>query len=116
VKHELGLTMNKQEIETMLTEEFSKQETFDNWHGITRTNIKSFLVEPYRVTVISEVDGSDPREMWIVLSEYKDESAGYLIAYCPSEQEWRLVEKLNDGRYLSDVAGDKSLAVILDYM
>ncbi len=108
--------MNKQEIENILTGELSKQEEFDNWHGITRTNIKSFLVEPYPVTVISEMDGSNPREMWIVLSECKDESAGYLIAYCPSEQEWRLVEKLNDGRYLSDIEGDKALAVILDSM
>lgn len=108
--------MKKDDIQSLVATELAKADAFDNWHGITHANLQDHLVEPYPVTTISDPDGSDPSDMWIVLKEYESESKGYLIGFCPSQKEWCLVERLDDGRYLCDTAGDKSLAVALSNM
>ncbi len=108
--------MKKDKIQSVLTRELEKRDRFENWHGITAENLTAHLVEPYSVTVVADGDGTDPTVMWIVLRELLDESAGYLIAYCPSQKEWCLVERLGYGTYLCDTAGDKSLADALSNM
>jgi hypothetical protein len=108
--------MKKEDIQNLVAAELAKSDFFDNWHGITRANLKDHLVEPYLVTTISDPNGSDPSDTWIVLREYESESKGYLIGFCPSQQEWCLVEKLDDERYLCDTQGDKSLAAALSNM
>jgi len=108
--------MIKDQVKSILIAELDKKEAFDNWHGISQENIKIHLVDPYPVTVVSTIEGDDPTEMWVVLLERKTESEGYLIAYCPSQREWCLVETLADGRYLCDIAGDESLAEALSNM
>ncbi len=108
--------MTKDQVKSLVDTELDKEEAFDNWHGINRANLKDHLVDPYPVIAISTLEGDDPTEMWIVLLERKSEVDGYLIAYCPQQKEWCLVEKLPDGRYLCDTAGDESLAMALSNM
>jgi hypothetical protein len=108
--------MNKPEFNRYLYGELAKKENFDNWHGIRSENLKEHLVDPYPVTVFAHEDGSDPEEMWIVLYEYPGEEKSFLIGYCPTSEEWCLIEKLGDGRYLCDTVGDGSLAEALSNM
>jgi hypothetical protein len=109
--------MTRTEIRALLAEELGKDEAFDNWHGITRDNLQNHLVEPFLVTAsVDEGGHTDTEEMWVVLRERAAEASGYLIAYCPSSREWCLVERLENGVYLCDTAGEASLAAALSSM
>jgi len=87
---------------------------FQNWHGITADNIREFLVVP-RLQVVDPDDlETEPRPMWVVLAERRDES-GYLIVFDPSDSTWGVAERDGDGGLVM-VIGSDSLQDALEGM
>lgn len=63
-------------IKRLLENELSRGEHFFNYHGITRENLPSALVEPFLVRVDPDDQETLPRAMWIVLQERRKPTEG----------------------------------------
>jgi len=88
---------------------------FNNFHGITRENLDSYLVKPFAVRVDSDDIETNPREMWIIAQERSRPEDGYVVVHDPLEGGWGIAEYESDGRYIL-VVGAESLADALDGM
>ena len=88
---------------------------FKNFHGITRDNLESFLVEPFSIRVDPDDLESDPRDMWVVLQQGPHPESGYVVIYDPLNQGWGVAEH-QDSREYTLVVGAESLAGALDSM
>ncbi len=104
------------EMREILKIELSRQQNFDNWHGISKESIYKHLVEPYEVDVFGEGKVDPVTRMSVVPKEREAPTAGYLIAYEKVTEEWCLIEMLKDGTYYCDTAGDSSLFEALSNM
>jgi hypothetical protein len=102
-------------IKNLVEGELKRGETFTNFHGITPTNVRSFLVEPFIVRCDPDDLETQPREMWVVLQERPTPTDGYVVAYDPATKAWRVAEHTGDGNYTSVIAA-ASLAEALDGM
>ena len=65
---------------------------FENWHGITPTNINSFLVQPQLVEVDLDDALCGHARMWLVLKLSEDMG----IVCDPRSETWGVVESVND--------------------
>ena len=77
--------MTKGEILQLVEQESSRNDPFQNYHGITSSNIRSFLVDPYLVTVDPDDLETGPREMWVILKA-PNPGSGYVVVYDPQDQ------------------------------
>jgi hypothetical protein len=107
--------MKIDEIRSIIEVEISKKEPFINFHGITRKNLRSFLVEPYEILVDSDDLETEPRNMWVVLQESKSPEEGYLVVYDPAGKIWGVAEHLKDNNYILVIVAD-SFTEALDGM
>ena len=92
--------MKSQDVRDILKKELEKGEKFSNLHGITRQNLKHFLVKPFKVYVDPDDLETEARKMWIVLTERKNPKEGYVIVYDPLERNWGVAEHHKDGKYI----------------
>ena len=107
--------MTRSEVETSIAREIERRDPFENYHGITLENLRSFLVEPFEATVDPDDLETEPRPMWLFLQLTQDPTQGYCVAYDPACSSWSVVEHVRDGTYIQVVAGD-SLAKALSGM
>jgi len=109
--------MNEAEVKERLAAALKESTEFDNAHGITPGNIRSFLVKPYKVSVDAEDgDGSKSREMWIVLTEARDPQRGYVVVLDPSNGQWGVAEYAAEKDSWILVGANDSLAGVLSAM
>ena len=108
--------MDKSHVQSKVTEEIAKIDAFDNYHGITKENIESFLVEPFTVLVDPDDLETTIRPMWVVLQERKDINEGYSIAHDPSSNEWAVIEHAGTDKQFIAVVWGETLAEALASM
>ncbi len=77
------------QIKKTIEKEISES-TIDNWHGITKDNIKEHLVGPILEKYIDSMDENHIRELWTVLEEEPKTKAAYTIYFDPDEKEFGL--------------------------
>ena len=95
--------------------QLSAELAFDNSHGITPENVRSFLVEPYAVMVDPDDLETPAREMWVVLHERRDPREGYVVVLDPRESSWGVAE-FTGKPYLTLLISANSLAEALTGM
>lgn len=103
--------MTEQEIKNLVGESLSELDEFNNFHGITKENINSFVVPPYQVIVDPDDLETEKRNMWVVLNP----PGNYLIAYDIFHKGWSVIESGSSNEYVQVVVGS-SLAEALDGM
>jgi hypothetical protein len=81
--------------------------SFANHHGITRANIRQFVVDPFLIEVDPD-DGiaSSAIVMWVVLKERNEPKSGYAIVYDVERDSWGVAESDADGRWSLVVGAD----------
>ena len=107
--------MTRAEVNAHIAREIDRRDSFENRHGITPNNLRTFLVEPFEATVDPDDLETQPRPMWLFLQTMHDPKSGYCLAYDPSSSSWAVVEHVSDGTYIQVAAGD-SLAEALSGM
>ena len=108
--------MDKSIVKSKVAEEIAKIGSLSNFHGITKENIETFLVEPFTVLVDPDDLETTTRPMWVVLQERKDINEGYSIAYDPYSDGWAVIEHAGmDNHFIAVTWGD-TLAEALDSM
>lgn len=111
--------MNSRDVKLIVDEELERSDFLWNYHGITRENITSFLVEPYEVIVDPDDLETPPRPMWVVLHEYPGAAdPGYLVVYDPNDPDgpdWGIAERYPNGGYVLNI-GAGSLTDALNGM
>ena len=105
--------MEHVEVASILEAELAGLGEVQNFHGITKANIRSFLVEPYRVLVDPDDLETEPREMWAFLQERPHE--GYLLAFDPLLRSWSVIERTGATAFIQ-VTSSASLAGALNGM
>lgn len=103
--------MNEAEIEFKTKQEIDDLGKFENFHGITKENIRAFLVKPYLVQVDPDDLETEIRDMWVVLSPPSE----MLVAFDPQQKIWAVIEPSSDENYIQVVFG-ASLSEALDGM
>ena len=103
--------MNSQKIKKLVYEQISSAIEFKNFHGVTKDNISTFLVEPYSVLVDPDDLETEERKMWVTLQPPGE----LLIAFDPLKESWAVIESLNNNKFLQVVSGE-TLAEALDGM
>ncbi len=103
--------MNEEEVKKLLNTELSSLDTFKNYHGVTRENLKQFIVSPYKVLVDPDDQETEERYMWVVLKV----SEQSLIAIDPLEKLWLVLNPLQGGRFIQTIC-EETLAEALDGM
>lgn len=108
--------MNVNIIKQIVHTEMDKGEQFKNYHGITKENLNSFLVEPFEVIVDLDDSETAPKSMWVILQEYKYPKKGYVVVYDHDTELWGVAENITgDKKYLLVIQAD-SFAQALDGM
>ena len=92
--------MDKNNIQEIMEYEVKQLDNFINYHGITLDNLNYFLVEPFEIFVEPEDLDTSPRNMWVVLQEYKDIKDGYSIVFDPRNSGWGITEQLSNDKYI----------------
>jgi hypothetical protein len=107
--------MNSSTVKRLLEEELARGEPFHNLHGITRENVRSFLVEPFALRTDPDDAETQPRAMWIVLQERHKPTDGYVVVYDPLSKTWKVAEHVKGEDYIAVITGP-SLAQAFDGM
>ncbi len=107
--------MNATQIKDIVTNELGRPQQFSNFHGITKNNVSSFIVEPLAVLVDPDDLESSLRQMWIVLQLNSDPTTGYVVVYDSSTNSWGVAEYTQNGEYILVISAD-SLAGALNEM
>jgi hypothetical protein len=108
--------MTISEVRDKVEEELRRGDSFNNSHGITKENIRLFLVEPYEVTVDPDDLETAPRKMWVVLHQLlSTPQDGYLVTYDSMRAGWSVTERSRTVDFVQVVAA-KSLAAALEAM
>lgn len=95
--------MEQAAVLSLIAAEIAQLGEFDNFHGITKVNAKSFLLEPYQVIVDPDDLETQPRDMWIVMREPRPD--GFLIAFDSLLKMWSVVERVSEGAYVQVISG-----------
>ncbi len=97
--------------------ELAQNSEFSNMHGITRANVRKFLVDPYPVKVDPDDAVSAPREMWVILQEYSDPKSGYVVVIDVDVDSfrWGIAEHIRSNEWILITRAD-SLTKALDDM
>ncbi|MBM7662806.1 hypothetical protein JOC85_003617 [Bacillus mesophilus] len=107
--------MDKNEIKKIVENEVKQLGPFVNYHGITPENMWQFLVEPFEIFVDPDDLETTPRNMWVVLQEFKNIKEGFAIVFDPYDKGWGLTEHVSDDNYVM-VSGADTLHAALEGM
>lgn len=107
--------MDKNKVKKNLESEIKQLDGFVNYHGITLENLQYFLVEPFEIFVDPDDLETSPRNMWVVLQEYKDVKDGYSIVFDPYDNGWGITEHISNDEYVM-VSGAANLKEALEGM
>ena len=107
--------MDSSSIKSLVEHELQREQPYVNYHGISPTNIRSFLVEPFTVRTDPDDIETQPRDMWVVLQERGTPTEGYVIVYDPLKKIWGVAEHTGNNRYILVVSAP-SLSEALDGM
>lgn len=80
------------EVRQLVSAQLDAGVDFENFHGITRENVASCLVEPYEILVDPDDLKTAPRLMWVVLHERRVAQEGYVVVFDPSDSSWGVAE------------------------
>ena len=103
--------MTPSTVMKLLDEELAKSEPFENFHGITTENVRSFVVTPRQQLVDPDDGDRSPCQIWVAM----ELPGNALVAWAPFDESWAIVETLPDASCIITVGGD-SLAEVLDGM
>ena len=98
-------------VTKLLEEELDKAEPFENFHGITAENVRSFVVAPRQQLVDPDDGDRAPCKVWVAM----ELPGNALLSWDPFDDSWAIVETLPDASCIITVGGD-SLAEVLDGM
>ena len=85
--------MNQSEIKKLISIELLEEMCFENLHGITKSNINDFLVEPVKKRFLNPLENTID-VYWVVFDENKnDPKQGYLIFYSEKDTGFGLATK-----------------------
>jgi hypothetical protein len=107
--------MDSSTIKSLVETELARGDSFTSFHGITQTNLRSLLVEPFAVRTAPDDLETQPRDMWIVLQERPAPTDGYVVVYDPATGGWGVAEHAGDGDFTLVVSAP-SLAEALSGM
>jgi hypothetical protein len=102
--------MDSSTIKSLVDRELQREQTYENYHGISPAKIRSFLVEPFTVRTDLDDLETQPRDMWVVLQEKGTPSEGYVIVYVPLKKSWGVAEHTGNNHYIL-VVGTKRFRV-----
>jgi hypothetical protein len=103
------------EIKQLVSSQLQAGLAFENFHGITPENLRSFLVEPYEVVVDPDDLETGPRPMWVILHERRQPRADYVVVFDPQDSSWGIAE-FTDKPALTLVVSGPTLAEALSSM
>lgn len=107
--------MDSSTIKSLVESELKREQPYVNYHGISTSNIRSFLVEPFTVRTDPDDSETQPRDMGVVLQERRTPTERYVVVYDPLKQTWGVAEHTGDNRYILVVSAS-SLSEALDGM
>ena len=108
--------MDAREIAEFVEAELGRSDGLENLHGITKANVRQFLVTPYEVTVDPDDGESAPRRMWVVLHERAPVRGAYAVVLNPADLTWGVVEWTDSGERLTMVVAAATLFEALEGM
>jgi len=76
--------MNVSDVKILVKERLNNVDSFENFHGVKKDNLSSFLVEPYAVLVNPDDLETEEREMWVVLNLPGE----MFLAFDPLKRNW----------------------------
>ncbi len=100
--------MNVAKIKQLVQEQLANIGSFDNFHGLTKENLSSFLVDPYAVYVEPDDLETTKREMWVVLSVTSE----LFVAYDPLQNHWSIIEPYKNNGFVQVVSGETMVEVL----
>lgn len=103
--------MNRKSIESLIRARVRNIGDFNNDHGLTKSSLPFFMVDPYPVWVEPDDLETAPREMWVAL----DTPGDYLVACDPLLNGWSLIEPWKGDRFVQVISGER-LEGVLDGM
>lgn len=74
---------------------------FDNWHGITRSNIRAHLIPPVLEEYEDAIEQSCVRKYWSILHENPPGKKGYTVFYSEEARMFGLAVPGKTARYTS---------------
>ncbi len=86
------LEMDATTIQNLVEQQLAADASFRNMHGITISNVRSRLVEPFETIVDPDDLESSPRPMWVVLQEHHSPYDGYVVVYDPEARTWGVAD------------------------
>lgn len=107
--------MDSSTIKSIVEDELARGDSFTSSHGITPSNLRSLLVEPFPVRTDPDDLETQPRDMWVVLQEKPTPTVGFVVVYDPATRDWGVAEHAGDGDYTLVVSAS-SLAQALSGM
>jgi len=109
--------MDPTTVRRLVEEQLAAEGSFDNMHGITASNLRAHLVEPFEALVDPDDLESAARVMWVVLQEHRSPYDGYVVVYDPATQDWGVAELSEDASARGVlIASSPTLAGALDGM
>lgn len=103
--------MNKRTIKQLIHAQVRNIGDFNNDHGLTKSSLPSFMVDPYPVPIEPDDLETATRDMWVALNPPGD----YLVAYDPLVNGWSLLEPWKGNKFIQ-VISDESLEGVLNGM
>ncbi len=88
--------MDAATIRLLVEQQLNNSDWFVNMHGVTASNLRSQLVDPFEATVDPDGLETSPRSMWVVLQERASPYDGYVVVYDPATADWGVAELSED--------------------
>jgi hypothetical protein len=88
--------MDAATIRFLVEQQLKNSDSFINKHGVTASNVRSHLVDPFEATVNPDDLETSPRPMWVVLQERPSPYDGYVVVYDPATADWGVAELSED--------------------
>lgn len=107
--------MDSSTVKGLVERELQRQQSYESYHGISRSNLRSFLVNPFPVRTDPDDMETPPRDMWVVLQERGTPTEGYVIVFDPLDNSWGVAEHTGNDLYVLVVSAS-SLSEALDGM
>lgn len=108
--------MNAEEVSEIVKYELEKAEDFNNSHGISKDNLKNFLIKPTSIQCDPDDEKSPERQMWAVLSLSSKLGEDKAVIFDPKENLWGVAEKIKAANKWVLVIAGESIAEALEGM
>ena len=88
--------MDAATVRLLVDQQLKDADSFVNMHGVSASNVRSQLVDPFEATVDPDDLETSPRPMWVVLQERASPYDGFVVVYDPATAGWGVAELSQD--------------------